>query len=80
MVDDDDIQPRDSAEIPWNLPPREFVPPPSGEVRSAILALARRWACDRFTIYDTLKAEFPSLRQAHVNYVLREHDLPHLRR
>jgi hypothetical protein len=77
MVSDDDTEPREP--IVFRSQPVDFLDPDDEEISTAIVQLARQepsWG--RRRILETLWDRGFKIEQAHVNHVLRKHDLPNL--
>jgi hypothetical protein len=77
MVSDDDTEPREPRI--FRSRPLDFSDPQDDEIRTAIEQKARRnpsWG--RRRILETLRDGGLKVEEAHVNYVLREHNLPNL--
>jgi hypothetical protein len=77
MVSDDDTEPREPRV--FRSRPLEFRDPEDDEISTAIEQMAREkpsWG--RRQILEAVRVSGLKLEEAHVNYVLREHNLPNL--
>ena len=78
MVLDDDDDPRDGAELPWD--PKDGNPekPPTDVIYREILKRGKKWRTNRYTLFEELRDEYPQLKIEHVNFVVWQHRLTHL--
>jgi hypothetical protein len=58
MVLDDDDDPRDGAELPWDRGNGNIEEPPTAVIHQAILRLAQQWRANRFTLFEELHDEY----------------------
>jgi hypothetical protein len=74
MVQEGDMQPRESAEIPAApvRVPGVCVAPPTAALHDAIAAKLKGWANSPNAVLGALRTKYPEIRMEHVNYVLRE--------
>ncbi|MFC4066298.1 hypothetical protein [Actinoplanes subglobosus] len=74
MVQEGDMQPRESAEIPAAamrvLGP--CVAPPTAALHDAIADKLKGWSNSPDAVLRALETKYPEIRIEHINYVLRE--------